>query len=102
LRSSKSASNLTFNLTWDSLHGFKKWGKTPAFPLERKEVKNTMTLKFKKEKETKNTVRFQEVPEEGKPPSSEHSIYRSGLQEKQTQSTSPSKKNKPTEEFPVN
>ena len=40
----------------------------PTFPPERKEVKNTMTLKFKKEKETKNTVRFQEVPEEGKPP----------------------------------
>ena len=27
-----------------------------------------MVLKFKKEKETKNTVRFQEVLEEGKPP----------------------------------
>ncbi len=27
-----------------------------------------MTLKFKKEKETKNTVRYQEVVEEGKPP----------------------------------
>ena len=27
-----------------------------------------MILKFKKEKETKNTVRFQEVIEEGKPP----------------------------------
>jgi len=40
----------------------------PAFPLERKEVKNTMTLKFKKEKETKNTVRFQETVQEGKPP----------------------------------
>jgi hypothetical protein len=31
-------------------------------------VKNAMILKFKKEKETKNTVRFHEVPEEGKPP----------------------------------
>jgi hypothetical protein len=31
-------------------------------------VKNAMTIKFRKEKETKNTVRYQEVVEEGKPP----------------------------------
>ena len=27
-----------------------------------------MTIKFRREKETKNTVRYQEVVEEGKPP----------------------------------
>ena len=27
-----------------------------------------VTLKFKREKETKNTVRYQEVPEPGRPP----------------------------------
>ena len=32
-----------------------------------KEVR-TMKVNFKKEKETKNTVRYQEVVEEGKPP----------------------------------
>lgn len=26
------------------------------------------TIQFKREKETKNTVRFEEVPEKGKPP----------------------------------
>ncbi len=38
--------------------------KQTSFERERE----TMQLKFEQEKETKNTIRFQEVPEAGKPP----------------------------------
>jgi hypothetical protein len=36
--------------------------------LEEAHMADTATLRFAKEKETKNTIRYQEQPEEGQPP----------------------------------
>ena len=39
-----------------------------ADALEEAHMADTVTLRFVKEKETKNTIRYQEQPEEGQPP----------------------------------